>query len=1195
MRLRRIEIQGFKSFREKVSVELSDGMTAIVGPNGCGKSNIVDALKWAMGDMSAKSLRGKNLSDMIFAGSEHHKAMGMAEVTLTFANPLHEDEDRLREVEGEEGALEERLFGDSVPREYRHLPEISITRRLFASGDSEYLINRTACRLMDIQNLLAGTGLGKQGYSIIEQGQVGMLVTSKPDDRRLLIEEASGITRYKAQRERTEKRLAKTQDNLQRAVDVLEEVGKQVKSLERQAARAREHRELTEELTRLEVAELLRRRAQAGVERAALEQRLREARGAEESARQRLELRGQAFDAARVEASLAERTHVEATEAFYKLEARSQLARGEHQKLVEQGEEAQRRSVAAAAQRRAEVERRAGMEQELVRIERELARLGEVTAEEESLGSQALALDAARAGRRAVEEERGGLRARLDEARTAEARLEDRVAWVERQRGDLQERRRTLEGVVEEAEEECEDLRRELNRLIMDEERARADREEARGQLQRAQATLEAARTEAGAARLQRREATARRVELETRVGGLEALTESAEGYAEGVSVVRDWARREHRTDVLGPLGDFLRIEEAEEARVAAFLGERLGDVVVVGHRAALDALAQVRQAEAGRLGFFVVSPEAAASPRAAVEALLESLARVDRLEEIVGEGGLGETAFAGGRAVWVTPQGDVLFADGRVVGGKGGQAAQALLRRARELGEARRGLEEAAGWEQEATERDELAGEDLALAEDRLEEARQRVQALEGQALKAAQERAGADRELERAGRHLERARAELEPLGGLEERLQAELRDLGEQLQVQAVRQPPLLQALEEIEARLQQAQRHLEVEQEAYTDAKVRLAAGRERHRALTESRTRLVGGIERAGQEDTRLEREAREQEQRRDRLEVSAVEALQEAERLRAEFEAARAGLGAARARHEQSSGAVRQGELEQMEARRGLDGAVEAVRALEMKRHEQEVTAAALEEKLGEGYGLEIEQARALAAGVTLDPHEWGGRVGWLKRRLGGIGQVNPLAEEEWAEAQERYELLRVQREDLEQAVADLRAAIGRMDRESRKRFRETFEAVDQTFREIFPRLFRGGRARLVLTDPDDLLNTGVEIEAQPPGKRPRNLSLLSGGEKALTAAALIFSIMLLKPAPFSVLDEVDAPLDEANIGRFAEMVQSLGGDSQFLVITHRRPMMQACEMLYGVTMEEPGCSKVVGVRLSEIDEKLAS
>ncbi|RVU48900.1 chromosome segregation protein SMC [Lujinxingia sediminis] len=1234
MKLRRIEIVGFKSFRDRVTVDISDGMTCIVGPNGCGKSNVVDAIKWAMGDMSPKSLRGDSMQDVIFAGTEKHRPGGLAEVTLVFENTarvmeaaeeeqldasgdapeeVDTDKDVESPVEVQEPAVEAPLqgalavdvedeseekedtsapgwiTGDGLPRELRHVAEIAITRRLHRSGESEYLINKIPCRLMDIQNLLAGTGLGKQGYSIIEQGQIGFIVNAKPQQRRLIIEEASGITRYKGQRDRAERKLERTELNLQRTRDVLDEITKQLGTLERQARKAEEHQRFSEELRALEIALLLDKRRDAMARATDARRQLGEAKRTQHQSKIDFEAGEEQLRVARVDAHQAERRHADLTESFYKLDTRLNLTRSQLEHATDAISQAEERALTLADEKRSQEERREHLKIELLRVKEELESfVAQPEDDDEAVLRVQQELERLR-------EERDGLTGRrdtalkeLNETRSDANRVSDRLQWVGSQLGEMGARAEATGQALGAAREDVDDLTRALSRLTMDHARVAEEVEQLKRKSGDAQAGHAEAREALKEAEDDAREIASQLAVTRARVQSLEEMRERGEGYQEGVRRVLTWARDEGREDVLGPAGDFLAVPEGREAAYAAYLGDRLGDIVVKTRQAAFDALAMLASEDVGRVGCFVLpSPED--DPRGVLAGWLNGLELVDDLSLVPSGSDAGETR------AWATARGDILFADGRVVGGGVGEQAETLLKQARDLEAGKAALANLIVADEEAQGSLEVAQEDLVIAEDEVESVREALQEAVHRARGLMQERDNEERERARATARVEKLQAELEEHEELHQGLQAELEVLKERQQEYIETLPGMERALRELMQQLNEVNTRVEARNAELTDEKVRVAQVRERRRHLEESAGRLRGAIGHAEGQIARFAREIEEQGERARDATMRVEELRKELADVERDHGIHRADVKKAKEVLEVVALAVQEQELRVRALRKALDEVQEALQALEVATREAELAMEHIDEQLAERFELTLAEAQPLVRDIALGPEERKSRAEFLRKRIERLGPVNPLAIEEFAETQERHRFQAEQQADLERSVADLRDVIARMDNESRKRFKETFEAVNAKFQEVFPRLFRGGRASLVLTDPTNMLETGVDIEVQPPGKKLQNVTLLSGGEKALTAVSLIFSIFMLKPTPFSVLDEVDAPLDEANVGRFAEMVRDLSTTSQMIVITHNRRTMEAPQMLYGVTMEDAGVSKIVSVRLSEVDEPMAS
>ncbi len=1160
MKLRRIDILGFKSFRDRARIEISDGMTAIVGPNGCGKSNVVDAIKWAMGDMSPKSLRGDSMRDVIFAGSQDYKPMGFAEVTLTFENDgdfEHEDAE----------------WGD-IPREFREVSEIAVTRRLHRNGDSEYLINKVPCRLMDIQDLLAGTGLGKQGYSIIEQNRVGFIVSAKPSERRLLIEEASGITRYKTQRDRAERKLNKAEDNLTRVNDILGEVTKQIRSLERQAKKAAKYREMSAELKSLEVAVLVNKRGEWETRKNSgsdglddVEKQLVEARAAVKAFEDDI-------NTAKVAAFAAEKEHAELTEAFYRLDTRLNLAKNQREHALSSIREAESRMSRAQQDVQTQINRKKLLESELAKVSEELESLVGTDVDAEALQKRESELNELKSKLSDAAAEREKAREAFDDARSQLRWSKDRLGLIAEQQASLEEREKDLQEEIEIASEQVGDLVDRTGELEQ-ELSALVDREALlQRELSERREAYDASRSTAERLERELRKATARRIDLENRVESLVAMRQSGAGYAEIVPDLLEWAKTAPSEGFFGPLGDFLDVSEANESMVARALGSMIEEILVA------DALIAYE------------SYEAVGDGRAVTYRVVEDPSKfVADWVAAVRQGGADDSIEEG---VLVTPT-LVQFDDGRLVGGASADQAETLLRQRRMLEEFEAELEETKALESDLKGRLDTALERVAEHNERVESHRKALDQVRLDLRSKEREIASEAREVERAKGSVERLRAQLVPIFGKQEQLQRESKELEDKVTNLATKLEGFEDAASAAESAVHALTSEVEKLSEEVTSEKVRLAQARERKRNLQESNERLRRSIESTTNLIGSYGQEAEEQAIRTEELKAEVEAHADDVKSAESERETAREGVETSRAQLIQANQNVEEIELNMKRKRERVEALLEERQNIELGANEAKMRVTSIDEQLEERFGLNPGAAAKLAREVSLEPKEATSRRDDLREQVERLGPVNPMAEEEYDEAVERNRFLLEQQADLESSVADLKQAIGRMDRESKRRFKETFEAVNAKFQEVFPRLFRGGRAELILTDPDDLLTTGVDIQVQPPGKRLQSVSLLSGGEKALTATSLIFSIFLLKPTPFSVLDEVDAPLDEANVGRFALMVKEMSKRSQMIVITHSRRSMESAEMLYGVTMEEPGVSKVVSVRLSEVSDRLAS
>jgi chromosome segregation protein len=1220
LRIKSLEIAGFKSFVDKVVLAFQPGISGIVGPNGCGKSNVVDAMRWAMGEQSPRRLRGKGMEDVIFAGSEARAPVGLAEVTLSFDN-----------ADG------------TAPPAYAAYAEIQISRRLYRSGESEYRINKVPCRLRDVQDFFRDTGIGTKGYTIVEQGQIAGIVSAKPEERRSLIEEAAGIGKYKVRRQEAERKIEATEHNLVRVSDVVGEIRRQIGSLERQARKAARYKRLREmqrwlELSlaadeRLELEEgLLTARAGLGLlrdEATALETHLAERELALEQARLELAERERMLNQDS-EVLVGLRGEIKELESRIGYETRERTA------LAEMNEARREELKGLATQRGAACAERDSAEAALAAVEASLGAESQAIA-----AAEAQARDAAEA-LQGLERERDAASAALVDVLTRVARLEDRQASLEDRRAELDRRLRSADEVLEVQGTEAAGVASEeraladgLRNLLGERDRLMGEHRAAIEGVERTQVGSRSAAARATAARESRDLRRARLESLREVVERREDLGAAARHLLEQGDALRD------RLGLRALVRDVLETDREIEAAVEAVLAER-AEALVVGRREdALAAIEALREAGAGR-GVFVAEPRLEEMPIGFVP-LGQPL--LDRVRARPGFEGVARTLLAGvnlvddlaealrvygtGRmpATFVTPAGDLLSPDGIVRGG-GAAAGQGLLTRARELRELE--VEVAALESELALRESERGAAEVAAvaASDELDNLRNRHHTV---ALAVANHEKDLERARDRVkslgeareGRFAERSEllAEAELAGADRERL---LQTLAALRQDRSDRQ----RVLDAVGLRVGAAAREASRQEAALSGRRVEHAGRVEKREALHAERARAAGALRTAEAWIARRESEIAAAEARREVLAGTLAEAEFLLARRLEDEEAARATHEEKRDAYERDAARVRDVEAEARTLRSESSDKRDAAQRAELALRDSEFRLESLERQVQERWGVALATWTAPAPGalealgadadeaaeegevdaesaaadddapaltaraaedlLALPREERQRRVSDVKRKLEALGEVNLGAIEEHEELAERFRFLSEQKADLESTLGSLREAILRINRTSRKRFEETFEAVNARFVENFPRLFRGGKAHLALTEEEDVLDAGIEIVASPPGKRLQSVNLLSGGEKTLTALALLVSVFQVRPSPFFLLDEVDAALDDANVGRFNEIVRELARDSQFLLITHNKRTIEVSDVLYGVTMEERGVSKLVAVALRD-------
>jgi chromosome segregation protein len=1195
MRLEAITLHGFKSFGEKTSVKILPGITGIVGPNGCGKSNISESVRWALGEQSAKSLRGQKMEDLIFHGNTSRKGVGLAEVTLTFSN---------------DGTL-------AVP-----WSEIGVARRLYRTGESEYLLNGQPSRLRDILDLFAGTGANPRAYSVMDQDKLNHVLTAKPHERRVFIEEAAGIARYKQQRNETQGKLDAARQNLVRVRDVMDEVKRQLGSLERQARKAQQYKALQSERRELGVSLLAADFAGLTAQAEAFAQELTQLRDGEQGVR--AQLSGLAAREARQREILQGSEH-----KLSDLRQSVQKIQGELERLLERREQmgVQLQELAEEAAR-LQAEAQAATERLGAIVgERETAR--GALAESERLASErfgsvgTLEADVERHRSRLA-----GERDRLEALRLEQVRVAAERVDLMRQAGELRERQSQLGRRAERLAHELAETEAEAERLTGQ----RATLETARDRAVAELTSLATERERLGttladrSARLTEAEqALAQaRVDLAARGSSRDAVRElelAREGYGAGVRAVFEGGTSA-LDGVVGTVADLLEVEPGLERAVEAVLGERLQWVVVERFEHARAAVAWLRERGRGSATFLPLerlsgkngwalsavdhengaprdaehaAPQSAAlrwvathvSGRAPslVHHLLGQVAVVEHLDQA-------EALWRrnGVVATYVTPTGEVLSPTGRLRGGAESTAApQSLLTRKRQLRE----LEDEVQRLTETVDAQQGVAASLtaevATLRSRLGGLEESVQARQAERVASEKDLEQSVREHERVHRHVETISAEVRQVSG----------------------------EAAETDGLLARVSQHIDAAREAETRQDTAMAAVRAAIDTAQESETELVARLTTARVELASVVERAealRRELVRLDEMEADFTTRIEQARQRRAQLEERRAWLGAERERTDAAARDValerdrREDEARQASERhqgfadelRGIAEDTRAVQSqlnqlvgsihdIELKATEGRVRREELAQEAYRTYGVDAD---ALLA--RHDPaRDFGAvreRLAELDERLEAIGPVNLVADEEYRELDERLTFLRTQHDDLTASIKDLEKALRGMTRTAQERFSQAFEEINRHFGEIFQRLFEGGRAELRLVEAEeggDPLDTGVELMAQPRGKRLQSVSLMSGGERALTGLALLFAIFYFRPSPFCVLDEVDAPLDDANIHRFLRVLRELTSQTQFLVITHNRKTMEAADILYGVTMEEPGLSKMVSVNLA--------
>ena len=1191
MHIKKLEISGFKSFVDKSVIHFDHDVIGIVGPNGCGKSNIVDAIRWCMGEQSAKHLRGRAMEDVIFNGSESRAPHGMAEVTLTFDNS-------------------DPAYAEALPAEYKEYAEIAVTRRLFRDGTSEYLINKTQVRLRDVTDLFLGTGVGTKAYSIVEQGRIGQIVSSRPADRRLFIEEAAGITKYKLRRKQAERKMELTRQNLLRITDIVSEIDRNRGSLKRQAAKAERYVQYRGELEDLYLHDASHRLLEMIVLRNVEARALTEIESQLQSADTRLSSGEESLLAAREEATSIEHAHEEGATKVAALDRAVTQLRSDCDRYTERLSHLTERGDSLQTEAATLNEKRSIWEREQAELEQRLATLqaDENNRDDDAAREDELLADLAR-GMSTSEQELARLLQQQQALQTESATQHGRLESTQLRDRELIERQARLKDERDELATELERLR--MRAEAWSTELAQLGTRKEEGAAVYAERTRELADLRPERAQLAKAvEQIRNTVQLKrNRLKVLSDLHRRLEGVGAGTKALLSFSD----PAVLGILADRIDVSPRFTEALAGFLGDRLQCVIVNDPARGLELLDRLRSEQRGRATIATsligdAQSIAASLPQVSVPAdEPRVIARlVDEVQcetqdlplvrALLGNIVVTENAqtalelnaqYPGSKVVAL--DGTVVSGVGLVAGGSGDGVAAAMVEQKREM--------------RELSEQLEQLDRELSQAEQDDSEANTRIVELE--LLVEAARKSQHEQELAfvTADKDHARCQAELERLVSRYDAVTAELGRLSETTEGSASTLAQIQTRLNELQVALVECASAVEKAQQQANEAKEKYGAQATR---VTERRIRLAQVREQLDAARTSLARAAAEQaagekrllELQAEQTETATQQGVTAALLLTARVEAATTESARDQARvhldevkrlldQVRSGLSTREGELREL--RNELTDLEDRSRRHQMKLQRLDLEREHLEEGVRERFrGLELARVVGDFHARPAPDSEHRRRIDELTKLIDRMGPVNLDAQAEYEDAERRFTELNDQKVDIETALTELERAIRHMDRESKKRFKETFDVVNNLFKQTFTRLFKGGRGELKLTDPDNLLDTGVDIIAQPPGKKLGNIELMSGGEKALTATALIFAIFQHKPSPFCVLDEVDAPLDEANVGRYNDAIRSMTSNSQFVIITHIKKTMQSVDVLYGVTMGEPGVSRLVSVKVNE-------
>ncbi len=1228
MYLKNLTILGFKSFADKTSLNFQPGVTAIVGPNGCGKSNVSDAIRWVLGEQSAKALRGGEMADVIFNGTDYRKPLGMAEVSLTIG-----------------GFDEEHLKASGVEIPYS---EVTITRRVFRDGGSEYYINKTPCRLKDIQQLFMGTGVGRTSYSIMAQGNITQILSSKPDDRRMVFEEAAGITKFKSQKKEALRKLEYTEQNLLRVSDLIREVKRQIGSLQRQAGKARRYKTLMNELQHLET-QLARH--QFDVLQAEIRERL------EQSEQLRVDIEAAGETVLRVEN--------EVTQLRERLtELDEEISRSQHHalELKAQAEHHDNR-IRFNEERLLELEAQHG--KALAEIaqadERRLAAETELASVTERLTRSTAALT----------EHRQLLESRRDQLQKAEDALRDRQEMLRRTQSDAFSAAQHVAKIRNEIN--TLDLQKQGNtirleklgaeRIQLEEERSRlqsrlndfaANVEAEKINMQSCRGTVEERQQRLGTIQLEISEVTQKldtflreQAEVRSRLNVLEQLHAEHEGFSAGTL-----AALKQTEAVLGSLADKIRVPDQYVAAVEAALGHHLQLVITEQPEVAQQILSDLNASRKGRasiaplafsrnghrtsteLASDLLTDQPAAMhvlngngnhpvPAAAVvdseEPVKLLVHRLLGMTRIVADLNAATSAWeeSQGAFHYVTLTGDLLSAQGVYTGGVSngnGKAATSILGRKNQIAELHTRLELLQEHSAACSRQKGALQSEQTELQASLQQAQTELRAQEVAIATREGEFKALETSLKTLWRKAETVVYEIETLAAHEQEGMEKRTELVAEINREEERERALQVQVVEMTASVETMRQARETANASLTETKVAFAAEEQLCASFRQQQQPL----------EQRIRELAHVAEQRRSELGSFAnrkahwqneiEESRRHIGRVQHERELANAYTAELQGQRDSVQQDVQSREDGVREERRRLADFQQQRGTLDVELAQKQMSVQNLRERIQQKYQLNLDDIRSecitityadegparvqtltpeemAQAGVSTDWNAVAEQVTALQRRLDEMGPVNLVAIEEYEETEQRHQFLSTQHDDLVKAKDQLLEVINRINIQTREMFTETFNKIRDNFRETFVEIFGGGKADLLLVNEGDVLESGIDIVARPPGKQLQSISLLSGGEQTMTAVALLFSIYQVKPSPFCVLDELDAPLDESNINRFVKILKRFLAHSQFVIITHNKRTIGMADVLYGVTMQEHGVSKIVSVKFHKVDD----
>lgn len=1182
MKLKRLEISGFKSFRDKVVLDFSEGVTAIVGPNGCGKSNVVDAIRWVMGEQRVKSLRGKKMDDVVFNGSQDAAAVGMADVTMT--------------LEGND---------KSFPGNYAELTEVSVSRKVVREGDSEYYINRVPCRLLDVKEFFMGTGVGARTYSLVEQGSVANLVEAKPEDRRLFIEDAAGVSKYKSRKEAAVRKMEATKQNILRLNDINKEVKSQLNAISRQAKRAEQYKEIKQRMRETELTlalqgynELTEKGTSLQANRSQMQERdngIRANLEAKESALEEVKAKQMEND------ELITKSHQELYEVKNSITIKEKNIEFSRLQMTDSSERKQKNL--------AEIDliqtKKSDLIVEVENLQKDAAEAYSKTSalkEELDEGQQKVQvlLNADKEINGQLEEKK----IHYMDVMTEKAKLGNMISSLTKSIEDLKKREERENREIEEDKKRLSELTSKLQTLN---EGLAADEEELSKLLENKEAIsaeFERAKTD-----LQLIEERIAQIKEESgrKSSRLQSLAEFQEAYKwsnEGVKKVIE--TQETADKFYGVVADHINVPREYEAAVEAVLGDKLQYVVVKNQEDGVRAIDYLKNYQLGR-GSFVpfelrghYAENYSAGHLQDAEPLLQKVTVKEEFKQIADcllgdvlltptiETGISLWKKNGFRGTFVTREGDIISPHGVLTGGSGSAVEKSLLATKREIVE----LEAEVSALAKELDDQQSQKKNLVLAISRWDE---ELSQIKNRSHKLEIDINGVKKDLERfedeAGRLKQRI-AVLEFNRQTIKTEEAEAQERLSKIRTEVLQKDEDEKALNGVisvfNAQRDQSRNSIDEQERQLTGKKVLLASLEEKKEADLRTISRLQNDVSLIENEvQVKREEIASCEKQLTDLAQMIETEQT-DLQQLYQDYAKCETAVTQIKAKQSQEEGQLKAQENEIKDIKKKLDELRHQINELEIQCRESALNSDNLKRAVLDKHNVDLD---SLVPGFSKIDDEKIEELSALqakdKQTIDNFGEVNLLALNEYEELDKRNKFLTEQLTDLNASLASLQRTITRINKISRTRFAETFAAVNACFKEVFAHVFPGGRGELQLTDENDLLETGVDIDIQIPGKRAQSISLLSGGEKSLAAIALIFAILMYRPSPFLILDEVDAALDDANTNLFNRLIKNVAGKSQVVMITHNKSAMEVADTLFGVTMQKQGISSLVSVNLN--------